>query len=137
MLERWMLRAITALLVAIGLASAVRAQGPPQGPPPTVGVPPYGLTTHVVIPPDPAIPNQPRVRFGCWATHNGYGCGSFRSDAVFIFGSCRSFYGEACRKGPASPYPPGYGPAPVGAAGYGPAAYGYPGYGAEKTCNCP
>ena len=37
---------------------------------------------------------------GCWASHNGNGCGNFRSDATFIFGGCRAFYGQACLKGP-------------------------------------
>jgi hypothetical protein len=43
---------------------------------------------------------------GCWASFNGYSCGSFKADAGFIFGSCRTFYGEPCLKGaPPSPLP--------------------------------
>lgn len=44
---------------------------------------------------------------GCWSSFNGYGCGSLKSDAAFIFGSCRTFFGEPCLKGaPPSPLPP-------------------------------
>ena len=37
---------------------------------------------------------------GCWASHNGFGCGNLRSDATFVFGSCRAYFGQACLKGP-------------------------------------
>ncbi len=44
---------------------------------------------------------------GCWASFNGYGCGSLRSECTFLFGGCRSFWGEPCLKGaPPSPLPP-------------------------------
>jgi hypothetical protein len=115
--------ALTALSTFGGTAR-LRADEPT----PYIGEPPYRLTTKVVVPTDPLNP-QPKKRFGCWATHFGDGCGSFRSDMVFIFGSCRSFYGEGCRKDPPSIYQPGYGPAgyvPGGAAGVG-----------GGGCNCP
>ena len=127
---RLLRRAALAVLLGVGIMSPARAHGQAL----QVGQAPYGLTAGVVIPPDPTNPNQPRVRCGCWATHNGYGCGSFRSNMVFIFGSCRSFYGEPCRKGPASPYPPGYAAGPVGGSGYGAPDYGAVG---EKGCACP
>jgi hypothetical protein len=41
--------------------------------------------------------NQP---CGCWATHDDLGCGSLKAECVFIFGSCRAFYGQPCWKGP-------------------------------------
>jgi hypothetical protein len=41
----------------------------------------------------------------CVGHHNSLGCGSLKADCVFIFGSCRLFYGEPCFKGP-NPYPP-------------------------------
>jgi hypothetical protein len=48
---------------------------------------------------------------GCWASFNGYGCSSLKSEAAFVFGSCRKFYGEPCLKGaPPSPLPPWAGP---------------------------
>jgi len=37
---------------------------------------------------------------GCWAHHNMFGCGSFRSEMSFMYGSCRSFYGQSCLKEP-------------------------------------
>lgn len=38
----------------------------------------------------------------CWSHHNYMGCGSFRSECRFIFGSCRQFFNEPCLKGPPS-----------------------------------
>jgi hypothetical protein len=71
---------------------------------------------HVPIPP------------GCWATHNGYSCGSLRSECVFLFGSCRDFFGEPCCK---TPPPPPWSPeanVPPGIDG--------PPAGSQKRCNC-
>lgn len=64
----------------------------------------------------------------CWADHNSVGCGNLKSEFHFIFGSCRTFYGETCFRGPPpQPIPAGY--------WYGP---GYP-YGPEPQggCRCP
>jgi hypothetical protein len=48
---------------------------------------------------------------GCWTHHNRFGCGSLHSEWTFIFGSCRAFFGDPCRKGPPpSPLPPGSNP---------------------------
>jgi hypothetical protein len=59
---------------------------------------------------------------GCWASFNGYGCSSLHSELAFVFGSCRTFFGEPCLKGaPPSPLPPAGGPPPVGP--YAPGAY--------------
>jgi hypothetical protein len=59
------------------------------------------------------VQNHPSI--GCFAHHNTLGCGSLNSECKFIFGSCRTFYGEPCLKGPPpSPFPPGYGPGPSG-----------------------
>jgi hypothetical protein len=45
--------------------------------------------------------------FGCWGSFNGYGCTSLYSEVAFVFGSCRTFFGEPCLKGaPPSPLPP-------------------------------
>ena len=42
---------------------------------------------------------------GCHADPNCPGCGNFRTDAIFIFGSCRAFFGEACWQGQSCPTP--------------------------------
>lgn len=42
---------------------------------------------------------------GCYAEPNCPGCGNFRTDAIFVFGSCRAFFGEACRPGQSCPTP--------------------------------
>jgi len=66
-----------------------------------------------------------RKGVGCWSHHNAYMCGSFKSEWIFVFGSCREFFGEACLPGPPQPpMPPGYGPPPS----YLP----QPGYGAQS-----
>jgi hypothetical protein len=46
-------------------------------------------------------------RCGCWAHFNGYSCSSLASEYAFIFGSCRTWYGEPCAKGPPPPAYPG------------------------------
>jgi hypothetical protein len=38
----------------------------------------------------------------CWTHHNNMGCGSFMSDWKFMFGSCRTFFGEPCFSKPVS-----------------------------------
>jgi hypothetical protein len=72
----------------------------------------------------------------CWAHHNTLGCGNFASEFHFIFGSCRTFYGEPCFRGPPPP------PVPVEYLNlYGPqGAYGPQGvYGSQAAndCHCP
>jgi hypothetical protein len=42
--------------------------------------------------------------FYCVTHHNLATCGSLKSECVFLFGSCRQFFGEPCFKGP-DPYP--------------------------------
>jgi hypothetical protein len=56
----------------------------------------------------------------CKTTHNSLGCSSLKSECTFIFGSCRSFFGEPCYKGKQPP-PGSTGAAPSGQTG----------------CNCP
>jgi hypothetical protein len=60
-------------------------------------------------------PNQPHpvlrllhvpLPVACWASHNGFSCGSTRSEATFLWGSCRQFFGEPCLQGP----PPAWSP---------------------------
>jgi hypothetical protein len=43
----------------------------------------------------------------CWCTHNDFGCSSLHSECVFVFGSCRAFFGQACLKKPSSKDGPG------------------------------
>ena len=63
----------------------------------------------------------------CYAHHNGLGCGNFVSEFNFLFGSCRTFYGQPCLRGaPAEPVPADY--------LYGPGGYEK---GAQAGCRCP
>jgi hypothetical protein len=116
MLGRWLRPAALAALAGLGALSPALAQEPAN--PAT-----YSLKYPVKVPGDPSAPDQPQRRHGCWATHFGFSCGTFRSNMVFIFGSCRAFYGEACK----TSAPPEY------AAGYQQPGNGTP---AGKGCGC-
>ena len=93
--------ALVALLGLAALAGAARAQD--------------AETVNPVPKPDKSYPilhflHLPKP---CWASHNGYSCGSFQSESVFIFGSCRAFFGEPCLNGPPPPpWDPEAGPPP-------------------------
>ena len=41
----------------------------------------------------------------CESHHSWFGCGNLRSEATFIFGSCRSFFGEPCQPKTPTPHP--------------------------------
>jgi hypothetical protein len=51
-------------------------------------------------------PNRPFLNMfcshgvGCWSHHDRPTCSSLRSELAFIFGSCRTFFGEPCMQGP-------------------------------------
>jgi hypothetical protein len=47
---------------------------------------------------------------GCYANFNDYSCSSLHSECLWIFGSCRQFYGERCLKGPPPSPVPGFDP---------------------------
>ncbi len=105
MFRRPFQRAALACLLGLVAGGFARSQEPawnaPQSP---YEYDPYAAPARGVL--APSVP-RPK-RFGCWATHQGFGCGSLKSDCNFIFGSCRTYFGEACRKGPPPPYPPGF-----------------------------
>jgi hypothetical protein len=42
---------------------------------------------------------------GCMATHNTIGCTSCYAEYIFVFGSCREFFGDACVPPPESDRP--------------------------------
>jgi hypothetical protein len=54
----------------------------------------------------------------CYADIDDVRCTSLKAECGFIFGSCRKFYGEPCRKGPLPPpvllYEPGAAPVYAG-----------------------
>jgi hypothetical protein len=79
--------------------------------------PPY-MTGPYGVPYIPIPPEAPPARAGhwwqkpcgCFAAFNNVGCGNCRTHAIFIWGSCRQFFGQPCIKQvPAVPLPPGYG----------------------------
>jgi len=120
MLGRSLRRAALAALLGLSAMSQVRADGPTYVAPASYD---RGHSIEVAGAADSNAPAPPRKRFGCWATHFGFESGTFRSESVFIFGSARAFYGEACMKSPPPPYAPGS---------------TLPGYGTlgSRGCNC-
>ncbi|HYV39772.1 MAG TPA: hypothetical protein VE988_29050 [Gemmataceae bacterium] len=89
---------------------------PPQvyPPPPVPTLPPWPVTINPgsgprIIPPPPTpgpIEGGPWRQaivgclnskgLGCQATHNTVGCGSCYGHLLFVFGSCRQFFGDTC-----------------------------------------
>ena len=142
MTRTWLTRAALSMLIGWGVwAGLARAEGPnyyPRTPPGAQELPPG-------YPPIDSTPSRQPIRdwlsngrpLGCWASFNGYSCGSLRSELGFMFGSCRTFYGEPCLKGaPPSPLPPWAGPV----SGY-PQYQNYPPYDgsgapAKPRCGC-
>jgi hypothetical protein len=70
----------------------------------TPTVPGYvGLPGHMDLARDHKHPHLNRHGYCCEQPPGYVGCGSMRETCRFIFGSCRSFFGEAC-----APKPPKY-----------------------------
>ena len=131
MSSHWLRRAILAAAVGLGVwAGLARADGPniPNG---MTELPPG-------VPEQPEQPGGPLHRLGkrfgvcCWASFNGYGCSSVHSELAFVFGSCRTFFGEPCLNGPPpSSVPPWAG---LGGPGSHPGPYGPQGQ--RSSCGC-
>ena len=133
-----------ALLAVVGCgvwASLASAQEQPQQEQPH---PWHYPGNHTFAPPGaPPVDNtqvhslHERFRTGrplaCWSSFNGYTCGSLRAECDFIFGSCRTFFGEPCLKGPPpSPLPPWVRLTPPSS----PSAPGGAGHVLPTECNC-
>jgi hypothetical protein len=56
---------------------------------------------------------------GCHGNFNDYSCSSLPAEYHFLFGSCRTFFGEACLKGPPPSPVPGFDPQALGLEGRG------------------
>jgi hypothetical protein len=132
MTRRWYFRAALAALVGLSLAVGLtRADGPAYSSEPLAvieqgggGFGGGGGGTPPAQKLNPAFVHKGPVRdyvhecmhhlgVGCWSHHNMYTCSSFHSEFIFVFGSCRQFFGEPCLPGPPEPpMPPGYGPPP-------------------------
>jgi hypothetical protein len=109
-------RAVLALGVGLAVVTGlVRAQD--AGPlPATGGTPSPAPAPSVVVSADAALDsttNAPakhsrlhdclhRHGLHCTSDISGLGCGSWKADCKFVFGSCRDFFGEEC-----IPQPPG------------------------------
>jgi hypothetical protein len=53
-------------------------------------------------------PRKSIKNIGCYAHFNDYSCSSIHSETQFLFGSCRTFFGEACLKSPPPSPIPGF-----------------------------
>jgi hypothetical protein len=94
------------LAVAVGLAvitGLARAQDPipvsKSAAAPIVGAPPY--TNYAPTPEVQASTSWLHAHLNrqghhCASNVGSLGCGSWRADCIFAFGSCRAFFGEPC-----------------------------------------
>jgi hypothetical protein len=124
---RW-LRLVPTGLVALTLAVAARGDNgmairlqptplPPNGVPgPTImepmPMPPSGewegsgigsaadYNTRFPAPSSRVHDRMRRCYLNCWSHHNETDCGSLKSELHFLFGSCRTFFGERCSPRP-------------------------------------
>lgn len=145
------LMAPAALALALGLGVGGSLAHAQDGRPSFPRTPP-GATE---LPPgQPAVDSSPsrtpvldKCRYGrplgCWGSFNSFSCGSLRSELAFIFGSCRTFFGEPCLKGaPPSPLPPwagsesGYHPPADRSANPPAGKHGWRLFGSRKCASC-
>jgi hypothetical protein len=113
-LDKMALVALVSLGVSAGFGWGQSAYAPP---PPVANanvMPPTQPVTAGAVVADTPVGESPlphhshpvrdamesHLPLGCWTHHNMFGCGSCRSDATFIFGSCRAFFGQQCLKEP-------------------------------------
>lgn len=73
--------------------------------PPVMGNVPPGMEASSGepgnVPPKKPVRNWLyRHNLFCWTSHLEPGCGNFRSEFIFLFGSCRAFWGESCQGRP-------------------------------------
>jgi hypothetical protein len=108
-----LLTLLAGCLHASQLAAQPPASGGPRAATPMPGAPMPGLVyvgeeVEVVSGP---VRNRPTQRafnncgMCCASDFNQVGCGNFWSEVTFIFGSCRTFFGQPC-----VPNPPYFGP---------------------------
>jgi hypothetical protein len=104
-------RALLAIVIGMGVAGLARGDEGPALPAPVAGPvllasPEHGGTEW----PGRRRPVKAWLQkhgYCCFAHHNWQGCGSFKASCKFAFGSCRTFFGEPCLKGPTPPPIPG------------------------------
>jgi len=54
-----------------------------------------------------------QILLPCYSHFNDYSCGGIYSEVAFHFGSCRTFFGERCIKGPPPSPVPGFDPSVI------------------------
>jgi hypothetical protein len=115
-MNRWLLRVALAVVLGCGASRASAQQpGPIQpvvhemGQPQARQAPQPAVTNSAqsAAPcaaeqkPEPAQPGfcmrcLNSIGLGCAASHDTVGCGSCYAQYIFVFGSCRQFFGEPC-----------------------------------------
>jgi hypothetical protein len=132
-------RAMLALVIGLGIvAGLVRGQDVrpnvlANGPvPPSTSAPAVVMQDATANSYSHMQPSHPRIAeylrrqgLNCFATLGSLGCGSCKSECQFIFGSCRTFFGEPCIPQP-----------PQENGVLGPQTYGILGR-AKAGCGCP
>lgn len=104
-------RGLLAAAVGMGVLAGL-ARGQQPAPPPVVLEPaPAAAAPGAGVPDAAPASHWPRIHAWfqrhnacCYGNINNPGCGSLKSECVFIFGSCRAFWGEPCLDRP--PVPP-------------------------------
>ncbi len=144
-MRRWLLGSSVAIILATQAAVAsaqqpvVHNMGAPAAPeqvqvnyqyqpPPYTqmpGLPGYNLP-YAAAPISAADVNKGPIKSSlnrhgscCFATHNSPGCSSSYAQYIFIFGSCRQFFGEPCLAYPPKPPHPWSHRGAAGGAGAG------------------
>jgi hypothetical protein len=96
-------RGLLALFAGLVISGAASAQDPvtvtKPGAAAAVGTSPYA--TYAPVTQQPASSSWFHAHLNreghhCASNVGYYGCGSCRADCIFVFGSCRAFFGEPC-----------------------------------------
>lgn len=115
MLKNWLRLSILVFLVQ-------SAQTPLHAQNPAPTTPPAPATPAIVVDAAPTVDATPPQRssrplqrllnshgMACASNFNNLGCGNFCSEFKFVFGSCRTFFGQSCIPNPPHGYGPGNG----------------------------
>ena len=108
-MNAWLKRLATSFIVTLGFTTGkLPAQAPvvPTSPP----ADPSPSTPLAVLMARPEMPGGPggggclnSRGYNCASDPNWFGCGNWRTQNAFVFGSCRSFFMEPCIPNPARP----------------------------------
>lgn len=99
-MSRWLCPIVVAAICGVVLVGVGQAQTPPSAQPPEISTPAGPENRENRAARGPVQRSLNSHGLGCWSHHTQMGCGSFCSEFRFIFGSCRSFFGDRCIPNP-------------------------------------